>query len=141
MPDSQVPTILLNQDGTIDIQVAIYDFDGGTPVEITGQATQESGAIASFYSVQAVPAHADGTSALMEVKSVPVVAPYSFDPHDPVTITVKVALAWNVEMYPITDPGKLPNIEPAPKGGWESNSFGAAVQPPTPVAPTSPPPA
>ena len=52
MPNSQVPSIHLNQDGTISIQVNVYDFDAGTPVEISGQATQENGAVASFYSFQ-----------------------------------------------------------------------------------------
>ena len=134
MPNSQVPSIFLNQDGTISIQVDVYDFDAGTPVEITGQATQENGAVASFYSVQDVPAHADGQSASISVRSVPVVAPNEFVPGFPVTITVKAALAWTVEMDPIPA-GRLQNIEPAPKGGWKSDSFGAAVQPLAPVAP------
>jgi len=138
MPNSQVPSIFLNQDGTISIQVDVYDFDAGTPVEITGQATQENGAVASFYSVQDVPAHADGQSASISVRSVPVVAPNEFVPGFPVTITVKAALAWTVEMDPIPA-GRLQNIEPAPKGGWKSDSFGAAVQPLAPAAPVAPP--
>ena len=137
MTNSQVPSIVLNQDGTISIQVDVYDFDTGTPVEISGEATQDSGAIASFYSVQAVPAHADGQSASMWVKSVPVVAPNQFDPHFPVTITVRAALAWVVQLNGNADPTAIPRLpgEPIPVGGWTSNDFGAAVDPPPAAAP------
>jgi hypothetical protein len=137
MPNSQVPSIILNSDETISIQVDVYGFAAGTPVEISGQATQDSGAIASFYSVQAVPAHAYDQSAAMWVKSVPVVAPNQFDPHFPVTITVKAALAWVVQMGGTTDPALIPHLEgePEPIGGWTSNGFGAAVEPPPPAAP------
>jgi hypothetical protein len=136
MPNSQVPAILLNSDNTISIQVNVYGFDGGTAVEITGQATQDSGAIASFYSVQAVPQHDDNDSATIWVKSVPVVAPNQFDSHFPVTITVKAALAWVSQLGGNADPSlyRQPG-DPVPKGAWQSTGFGAAVQPPPPVTP------
>ena len=35
--------------------VNVYGFEKGTLVEISGQATQANGAVATFYSVQAMP--------------------------------------------------------------------------------------
>lgn len=55
MPYSQVPRIELNQDGTINLLVNVSGFDPGTPIEISGQATQDNGAVATFYSVQKMP--------------------------------------------------------------------------------------
>ena len=57
MSNSQVPRIQLNQDNSISIEVNVYGFDTGTPVELSGQATQANGAVATFYQVQATPAH------------------------------------------------------------------------------------
>lgn len=134
MPDSQVPSIHLNQDGTIDIQVDVYDFDAGTPIEISGQATQDNGAIASFYSVQDVPAHDDGQNATIWLRSVPVDAK-EFDPGIDVTITVKAGLAWVVQLDAQIPPLKVPPL----KGAWQSDSSSSAVQPPPPPAPPMPP--
>ena len=134
MPDSQVPTIVLHGDNTISIQVDVYGFKAGTPIKLSGQATQDSGAVASFYSVQAVPAHADEENAAMWVRNVPVVAPNQFDPHFPTTLTIEAAVTWTVEMNGTTDLEKLPNIVPAPIGGWTSESYGPAVEPPPPAA-------
>lgn len=141
MPDSQVPTITLNQDGTINIQVDVYGFEAGTPIKISGQATQESGAVASFYSVQAVPPHADDENAVMWVKNVPVVAPKQFDPHFDATITVEAAQTWTVEMKGNADPVAISRApgEPVPRGGWTSTIFGPAVEPLPPAATASAP--
>lgn len=127
--NSQVPIIVLHDDNTISIQVDIYGFAAGTPIKISGQATQDSGAVASFYSVQDVPAHAEDESVPMWVKSVPVVAPNHFDPNFPTTITVEAAQTWTVQMNGTTDLGGLPATVPAAIGGWTSSRFGPAVQP------------
>ena len=42
--------------------LSVYGFDEDTPIEISGQATQENGAVASFYSFLPMPAHEDGES-------------------------------------------------------------------------------
>ena len=51
----QVPRIELNQDGTVTFFVIVGGFRVGTPVEISGYATQTNGAIATFQSVQLMP--------------------------------------------------------------------------------------
>ena len=56
---SQVPRIQLNNDGTISLEVNVSGFEEGTPVEISGQATQENGAVAAFSSVLKMPEHKD----------------------------------------------------------------------------------
>ena len=55
---SEVPKIKLNQDRHNHPPRQIPGFEEGTPVEISGQATQANGAVATFYSVQQMPAAA-----------------------------------------------------------------------------------
>src|SRR6516225_10071000 len=50
-PHSAVSRVELNHDDTINLVVNVYGFDAGTPIEISGQATQTNGAVATFYSV------------------------------------------------------------------------------------------
>jgi hypothetical protein len=66
MPRSEVPRIELNKNGTITA-TAIPNFDEGTPIEISGQATQAMGSV-TFYSVQIMPRH--GTQDKPSVRSV-----------------------------------------------------------------------
>jgi hypothetical protein len=55
MPHSQVPEIDLNDDGSVSLTVEVFGFEPGTIVEISGHATQDNGAIATFYDVQQLP--------------------------------------------------------------------------------------
>jgi hypothetical protein len=139
--NSQVPRIVLNQDDTISIEVSVYGFETGAPVEISGQATQANGAIATFYSVQAMPKHEDEESAPIWVESIPVVPPKKFSAGFPITVVARAAEAW-VTLLDAADPGKIPNTPGAsvPKGAWESDdNYSSAVAPSLPSAPAAAP--
>jgi hypothetical protein len=93
MSNSHVPRIELNQDGTINLVVDVYGFDVETPIEISGQVTQENGAVAPFYSVQFMPI-STGESALLSVASIPVVPGINFTPGFPIKVFVRAAESW-----------------------------------------------
>ena len=93
MPNSQVPRIVLNQDGTISIQVDVYGFDAGTPVEISGQATQENGAVATLLQ-RPGSARSMRTAKARHGEVRTGSRAEQFVPGFPVTITVRAALAW-----------------------------------------------
>jgi hypothetical protein len=140
--NSQVPKVVLNQDDTISIEVNVYGFDAGMPVELTGQATQANGAIASFYSVQAMPEH-DGDSGTIWVKSIPLAASKKFDAGFPITVVVRASEAWVTTLETAPDSGSHPSTGPggpAAKGAWESNdNYSWAVAPPwSPPQPSAP---
>ena len=85
MPYSQVPKITLNEDNTITVYVKVYNFDVGTPVEISGQATQVNGAVATFYNVQQMPANS-GQGAELEMPPIAAVPPNNFVAGFPITV-------------------------------------------------------
>jgi hypothetical protein len=97
MSHSWVPNIELNQDGTISLYLTVEGFDEGTLIELSGQATQTNGAVASFYSVQAVPALTEKRAA-MEVKAVRAVK--TFVAADPITVIARAAEVWITTMQP-----------------------------------------
>lgn len=133
LSNSQVPRVVLNQDNTISIQVNVSGFNPGDPVELSGQATQANGAIASFYSVQPMPQPPDGNSAPIWVKSVPVVGQTAFQPGAPVTVVARASEVWYttlaMELNPELDPALESPVGPPPKAAWASNGFGWAVTP------------
>ena len=47
----------------LTLYVRVYGFEPGTPVEISGQATQDNGAVATFYDIQQIPNGSGQTSA------------------------------------------------------------------------------
>ena len=108
MSNSQVPRVVLNQDDTISVEVNVSGFNPGDPVEISGQATQANGAIASFYSVQPMPQPPSGNSAPIWVKSIPVVGATAFQPGSPVTVVARASEVWYttlaMELNPQLDP-------------------------------------
>ena len=48
MVNSQVPKVIINSDGDIDITVQVVGFEHGKSVEVYGYVTQDSGYFASF---------------------------------------------------------------------------------------------
>jgi hypothetical protein len=133
--NSQVPRIELNQDGSINIKVNVYGFDAGTPVELTGQATQANGAVATFYQVQATPAHdEDEESVALWVKSVAPVLPNKFDAGFPITVVVRATEAWITTLDGDPASGSVSEAVGAGalKGAWKTDSFGWAVAPSSP---------
>jgi hypothetical protein len=64
MSNSEVPRIELSPDGsTLTLYVSVDGFAPGTPVEISGYATQDNGAIVTFYDIQQIPNGTGQTSA------------------------------------------------------------------------------
>jgi len=140
MSNSQVPRIELNDDGSINVKVNVYGFDEGTPIEVSGQATQGNGAVATFYQVQATPAH-DGEDVAIWVKSIPAVPPTKFDAGFPITVVVRATEAWITTLNGDPKPGIHPQASgPGTlKGAWKSSNFGWAVAPAPAAAPATSP--
>jgi hypothetical protein len=133
MVNSEVPRIELNPDDTISLEVQVYGFDVGTPVEISGQATQENGAVAAFYSVQEMPPHS-GESAALWVKSIRAVSPKEFTADFPITVVARATEAWITTLEPDAGSGALQTRATAAgsgtlKGAWKSNYYNPAVSP------------
>jgi Animal haem peroxidase len=93
MPYSAVPRITLNDDDTISLVVNVDGFKAGTPIELSGQATQTNGAVATFYSVQEMPAYGTKSAQLL-VESVPVASGTKFAAGFPITVVARAAEAW-----------------------------------------------
>src|SRR5215831_10189040 len=66
MGHTQVSEIDLNDDGSVRVTVEVFGFESHTIVEISGHATQDNGAIATFYDVQELqpPANPNGSFTL-----------------------------------------------------------------------------
>lgn len=96
MPNSEVPRVELNGDGTtINLVVNVYGFKVGAPVEISGSVTQQNGAVASFYSVQPVPdPPSPGKASVVPLGPVAAVGLNAFDTGDPVTVVARATQVW-----------------------------------------------
>jgi hypothetical protein len=131
----KVPKIILNKDHSITLYVSIFDFEEGTPVEISGQATQANGAVATFYSVLQMP-DSDEDGATLEVPSVAAVPPNNFAAGFPITVVARAAAAWitTLEADPEALPAATENSDP-PKAAWKENNANWAVSWPEQKAP------
>lgn len=132
MPYSQVPRIELNQDGTINLLVNVSGFDPGTPIEISGQATQDNGAVATFYSVQKMP-----PSGPLYVARLSAVPPNNFAAGFPITVVARAAQVWITALEADTDSGALQGrVFPDPlQAAWKENTAQWAVSWPGQEAP------
>jgi hypothetical protein len=90
---SEVPRIELSRDGTVTLFVSVGGFRVGTPVEISGYATQANGAIATFQSVQLMPSGDPVEGVILLVSGVPVVGS-TFTADEPITVVARAADAW-----------------------------------------------
>jgi len=123
---SQVPRIQLNKDGTISLEVSVYGFEKDTPVEISGQATQENGAVAAFFSVLAMPEVKDEESVTVTLNSVPVLSPKKFASGFPVTVVARASEAWITTLVEIEPSGNSPGLtvpvgSDMPKAIWQAS--------------------
>lgn len=130
---SAVPRVELNQNGTINLLINVYGFDPGTPIEISGQATQANGAVATFYSVQEMPDNGE-ESATLPVKSISAVPPNKFVPGFPVTVVARAAEAWITTLEPDTGARALesrvnPGGSELLQAAWKKNHVNPAVVP------------
>src|SRR2546423_15673112 len=71
MPHTEVPEIELRDDDSIAITVEVFGFEAGTPVEISGHATQPNGAIATFYDIHILPPASQGGGSFVTVIATP----------------------------------------------------------------------
>jgi hypothetical protein len=93
MSSNEVSRIELNQDGTATLYVNISGFRVGTPVEISGYATQTNGAVATFRDVQLMPNSDPVEGVIMVVRGVPVIGP-TFTADEPIMVVAQVADVW-----------------------------------------------
>jgi hypothetical protein len=159
VPYSEVPRIELNQDGTVTFFVNIGGFRLGTPVEISGYASQTNGATATFRWVEPMPPeYAPGQGAIVVVKSVPVIQG-TFTAADPIMVVAKAADVWSTTLNQDTGNQLAPAIVAAkaayqqlnPRASWNSDgttyhsiyastAMVQAWQPAASGPPSSPPP-
>lgn len=126
-PNSEVCRVELNDDGSINLEVHIYGFDAGAPVEISGSATQENGAVASFYSVQQM-----HNSRSVYVGPVAAVPPNVFVDGIPLTVVARAAQVWistlvKDESTNALKSSVLPNSPTPLKAAWQRNDAHWAV--------------
>ena len=127
MPYSEVPRIELNQDGTVTFFVNIGGFRPGTPVEISGYASQTNGATATFRWVQPMPEGDLEQGVIVVVKSVPVIG--TFMAADPITVVASAADVWITTLSQGTGNQLSPAVVAAmtlsgqvnPKASWNSD--------------------
>jgi hypothetical protein len=98
--------------GKITLTVRVDNFSPGDYVEISGHATQSSGAFANYYSIEEVP-NPTNTVAVntVTVTAVPV-PPQRFIPWEDVTVVVRVAKIWVTVLGGASQPG-TPTRPPA----------------------------
>ena len=96
MPHTQVPEIELRDDDSIAITVEIFGFEAGTPVEISGHATQPNGAIATFYNIQNLPPASHGGGSFVTVTAIP--SP-KFATGEMITVVGRAAKIWGTVLY------------------------------------------
>jgi hypothetical protein len=99
MANSWVTKAAITTDATagtqITLTVQIDDFTAGETVEISGQATQEGGAFANYYSLKQVPV-ADPTNGDHKIVTVTThpIPPNQFVPDKEVTTVLRVSMVW-----------------------------------------------
>ena len=127
MPFSEVPRIELDQDGTVTFFVNIGGFRVGTPVEISGSATQTNGATATFRDVLPMPEGDPVAGVIVVVKGVPVIG--EFTEQDPIMVVAQAADAWVIKLdqdagdklSPAIMQAKAQNALINPKAAWNSD--------------------
>ena len=141
MPLSAVSRVELNEDNSINLEINIEGFDEETYIEISGQAIQDNGAIATFYSVQEMKPDSD-KKATLTVASILAVQPNKFVKGFPITVVARAAEVWITKLdNDPADDALLPRGTRAGsgpiKGVWKKTSAGPAVAPAEQEAPQS----
>ena len=98
---SAVAEVELRDDVRIVLTIAVDGFEVGTPIELSGTATQANGAIATFYDVQnLLPPASPGGGSLLTVTAVPLT---KFVAGEAITVFVRAAKIWGTVLQ--EDPG------------------------------------
>ncbi len=125
MPLNKVNNIQLNDDNTISLEVSVDGFDVGSPIEISGQATQANGAVATFFDIQDVPAPNDANQMVVTVKSVQVSSEKSFQPADTISVVARAAEVW---LTTLDKDGEFDaSISRGVQAAWKMTSFDYAI--------------
>src|SRR5689334_21548412 len=102
-PLSRVNQVELSGDGkTVEINLQEYGFEVGAPVEISGHATQDNGAVASFHEVQEVTAVTEELAELQVVATGIDDAP--FVKEEPITVIANATASWVTTLQPDNAP-------------------------------------
>jgi hypothetical protein len=124
MPLNKVNNIRLNTDNTISLDVSVDGFDANSPIEISGEATQSNGAVASFYAVKTVPA-SDGNKPTIVTVDSAVSSEKGFVATDPITVVARAAEVWITTLD--QDGTFVPNISGGVQAAWVMQSFDYAI--------------
>jgi hypothetical protein len=124
MPNSEVPRVELNTDGTINLVVNVVGFAAGAPIEISGQVTQDNGAVATFYSVEPMPENGP-----VHMARLPVVPNKKLAPGFPITVVARAAEVWISTLQGDTGSGAVQSnvISGSLQAAWTVNDANWAV--------------
>ena len=105
------------ENNNIVLTVQVDDFTAGEAVEISGQATQNDAALATFYAIQKVPGPDSSEHSYLTVTADP--GDTKFEADQPVTVVARVAKVWVTVL--IKDPDNLD----AEKSAWTASKVAA----------------
>lgn len=121
-PLSRVNQVELNaDDNTVEIDLQVYGFNDGTPVEISGYATQENGAVAAFHEIQEVTAVNQGVAQL-QLTAVGI-EKQPFVSEDPIMVIANATASWITTLQP-------EDATSGDKPRWSKPQANYAVRPP-----------
>jgi len=101
MPYSAVARAELNQNDTINLIIKVEGFAPGEPIEISGQAIQGDGVIATFYNIQKMPADGSGIVVVPGLKAIP---PDKFVENSTITVVARASQVWITTLQDDPDP-------------------------------------
>jgi hypothetical protein len=147
MPNPYITSATIT-DGKIALNVVVDDFKAGGYVEISGQATQTSGAFANFHDVKKVPTGpnvppdpyipGDAHHYCVSVSAIPI-PPKIFSKDLDVTIFMRVARVWLTVLGERGGSGDEPELHDAVEGttwdavkemsevGWSTDPWGGPL--------------
>ena len=137
----KVSKITLSKTDTIILDVEVDDFEEGTLVEISGNATQANGAVVTFYSVQPMPASSSGDGVTLPVETP--VPPNTFVAGLAITVVARAAEVWITTLEAVMDPAALEKIgsrtdSVPPMAAWQRNNSSQALYLPAQQPPSAP---
>ena len=106
MSHSQVTEIELRDDGSIALTIEIFGFEAGTSVEISGSATQDNGAMATFNDIQNLPPAGPDGGSFLTVTAVPTT---KFLAGELITVVGRSAKIWSTVLA--ETPDQRPGVE------------------------------